>query len=502
MIRQRARTAAVPVCVGLAAAALALIHLFVPTTIGNADTGDGLRLLCQLQAGDAHFYEARNSSERFVAFSYRAIPKNPVACGKWRETGRYLSSALVVLGAAKVLTHVSFDDRTLDLRFAGILYSLLYGLAIGLLVVVLPGPSWARLLTAGGVGILGADATFVPYFISPFSEPMEFVTLLLSIVGLLALWRRAQVPLAQLVLITITFALLLTAKTQDTPLVAFLAIALLSVRCAVGRLTGRVTARLAPAVAAAVLLAVAGTMLYLHPKQYHEQLIYTDVFYTILKDSPNPRADLAEMDLPTGLAKYAGRTWFETRYETAKDPDYKVFLAETGFGDIAKFYANHPDRLRRVSADGMRHVVKARHPLPNTTRANSERPEVLCRICIVAGIGPKIAPAAPVLWPLWVLTVLLVGALLVWRRWQVREWRALGLLLVTIMGFSVLQYSTAVLGDGYAELGKHVFPAVVTTWLSLPLVALGVAGLLTGGRERSGRTTSERVVEESATAPS
>lgn len=500
MIGRHARVLAAPLCLGMAAMSLALIHLFVPTTIGTSDTGDGLRLLCQLQAGDRHFYEGRDSSERFVNLSYQAIPKNPAGCGKWRTTARYPSSALVVLGAAKLLTHLTFDDRQLDLRFAGILYSLLFGLAIGLLVVVLPGPRWARLLTAAAVGILGADTTFVPYFISPFSEPMEYVALLLSFVGLLALWRRAKVSVTLLALVTLAFALLITAKTQDTPLVVFLAVALLSVRCPVGRRGGRLAQRVAPAIAATMLLAVAGAMVYVHPKLYHEQLIYTDVFYTILKDSPDPQADLAEMGLPTSLAKYAGKTYFETRFQTAKDPDYQVFVAETGFGDIASFYARHPDRLQHVAAAGMRRVVEARYRLPNTTRADSERPEILCRICIIAGIGPVLAPAGPVLWPLWVLAVLLVGALLARRRWHDAQWRALGMLLVTMTVFSVVQYATAVLGDGYAELGKHLFPAVVSTWLSIPLVAMAVGGLLDDRRRRDPAGPGARAALEPTTA--
>lgn len=487
----RGRSAAVALTVGFSAAVLVLVHLLVPTTIGTSDTGDGLRLLCQLQAGDPLFYKGHSSAQRYAAVSYLPIPKNPIACGKWRVTERYPSSALLILGAAKLLTHLGhpFGLRsTLDLRFAGILYSLLYGLAIGLLVLVLPGRLWMRVLAGGAVGLLGADATFAPYFISPYSEPMEYVALLLTFVGLLALWRRKVVSPRRLALVTLAFASLITAKSQDTPLAVVLAVVLLCVRCEIGGLRSRLTARLAPAVAAAVLLAIAGTMVHLQPILFHEELVYTDVFYTILKDSPDPKADLAEMHLPTELSRYAGKTYFQTRNQTAKDPAYRVFVAETGFGDIARFYAHHPDRLAGVTAAGMRFVVRARHPLPNTTRFDSSRPAVVCRICLIAGIGPRLAPAGAVLWPAWELVVLLVGLLLLRR--AAREWRGLGLLLVFTVGFACVHLATAVLGDGYAELGKHVFPAVVDSWLVIPLVVLAVGELIrsavTGRRLRGG----------------
>ena len=37
--------------------------------------------------------------------------------------------------------------------------------------------------------------------------------------------------------------------------------------------------------------------------------------------------------------------WFQTRAETAKDPDYQVFLSKITMKDVALFYARHPDRL-------------------------------------------------------------------------------------------------------------------------------------------------------------
>jgi hypothetical protein len=455
---------------------LVLCHLLIPAPIGTADTGDGLRLLCQIQAGDPHFAEAHSSAERFVAIRYEPIPPNPVACGAYRDTQRYPSSALLVLAAAQRLTHLAGLHGALDMRMTGLIYSVIFGALIGIFVLVLPGPRWARVVTAAALGGLGADATFAPYFISPFSEPMEFVALLGTYAGLVALWRCRVVPVRVLAAVTIVFAMLVTAKSQDIPLSLLLAAALVTVTLT-GR-PGRWRGRGLPLVAAVALLTAGGVNLYLQPKLYNEQLVYTDVFYTILKDSPDVHRDLAELGLPAELARYAGRTYFETRQETAKDPDYRLFVERISFADVARFYLRHPQRLEKVTETGIRDVVKARYPLPNTTRTESATPEVVCRVCLVPPVGRVLAPAALVLWPAWESVVLVVGALLIRRRRQDREWRALGLLLITTVGFAVFHLGTAVLGDGYAELGKHVFPAVVDTWLVAPLVALGLAGSL------------------------
>jgi hypothetical protein len=492
--RRTARDAWAAAGTGLAAMLLVLMHLLIPTPIGTADTGDGLRLLCQIQAGDRDFYRAHSSAERFVAITYEPIPRNPVACGAYRVTQRYPSSALVVLAAAQQLTHLAGLHGALDMRMTGLIYSLIFGVVIGLIVIVLPGPRWARVGTAAALGVLGADATFAPYFISPFSEPMEFVALLGTYAGLLALWRRRVVRVRVLAAVTVVFGLLVTAKSQDIPLALLLATALLTVRCPFGWRAGwaadgwrgrrKWTGRALPTTAAVVLLVAGGVSLYLQPRLYNEQLVYTDVFYTILKDSPDVEADLAELDLPVQLARYAGRTYFETRQETAKDPYYRTFVERASFGDIARFYLRHPERLAMVTRTGIRDVVKARYPLPNTTRAETTRPQVVCRICLVPTAGRVLAPVALLVWPGWELAVLVVGVLLLRRRRGDREWRALGLLLITMVGFAWFHLSTAILGDGYAELGKHVFPAVVDTWLVLPLVALGVGGVLARRRER------------------
>jgi hypothetical protein len=467
--------------VGLGAVALVLFHLLVPFVIGTSDTGDQRRLLCQIDAGDPHFGEARNSAERFVAITLDPIPPNPVHCGAFRVTERYPSSAVGVLVVAQRLTRLAGLPGALDLRMVGLVYAVLYGVVIGAFVLLLPGPRWARVAVAAGLGVLGADATFVPYFDSAFSEPMEFVALLGTFAGLLAVWRRPVVSPWRVAAVTVVFALLVTAKSQDIPLCVLLAAALVLVRCPVGRLRGAVGARVVPAVAAACLLAVGAGNLYLQPQQYNEQLVYTDVFFTILADSPDVRADLAEFGLPPELARYAGRTWFVVSDQLAADPDYRVFLRRTTMKDVALFYARHPDRLWPVLRLGVQDVLKARHPLPNTTRAETARPEVVCRICLIPPVGARLAPAAVVLWPVWELTVLAVGVLLARRRRADPGWRALGLLLATSVAFALFHTLTAVFGDGYAELGKHVFPAVVDTWLVIPLVVLGAGGLLARG---------------------
>ena len=472
------------VAVGLAAVAIVLSHLLLPTPIATADTGDQRRLLCQIDAGDLRYGQATSSANRYAVLTLSPIPPNPKACGAFRVTERYPSSAVAVLAVAQQLTYAAGLPGALDMRMVGVVYALLFGLVIGAFVLVLPGPRLARIAVAAALAVLGSDATFVPYFNSAFSEPLEYVALLATFAALLALWRTRTARVRLVVGVALVFAVLVTAKSQDIPLSLLLAGALLTVRCPVRGWTGRFTARAVPAVAAAVLLLVGATDLYLQPRLYNQQLVYTDVFYTILKDSHDVPADLAELGLPAELGRYAGRTWFETRTETAVDPNYRVFLATITMKDVALFYARHPDRLGPVTTVALQDVLKARHPLPNTTRDDGPPPRIVCRVCIIPPVGKALAPAGVWLWPLWELTVLAVGVLLALRRRRDLAWRALGLVLGSTVAFAVFHTATAVLGDGYAELGKHVFPAVVDTWMVIPLVGLGLAGLLADERRR------------------
>ena len=488
--------------VGLATVTIVLCHLLLPTPIGTTDTGDQRRLLCQINAGDPRFGEAHSSADRYVSITLQRIPPNPKGCGRFRVTPRYPSSALAPLVVAQQLTHAAGLRGALDLRVVGAVYAVLFGFAVALFVLVLPGPRLARIAVAGALGLLGSDATFTPYFGSAFSEPMEFVTLVATFAALVALWQRRVVRPWLLAGVTVVFILMITSKSQDITLCVPLAAALLVVRCPVRRWTGRIRGRALPAVAAAVLLVTGATDLYLQPTLYNDQLIYTDVFYTILKDSHDVPADLAELGLPQEMARYAGRTWFETQKETAVDPNYRLFLDRISFSDVALFYARHPDRLGPVTSTAVTDVVKARHPLPNTTRADGPPPRAVCRVCIVPNVGNALAPAALVLWPAWELFVLAVGVTLARRRRE-PAWRALGLLLAATVLFALFHTATAILGDGYAELAKHVFPAVVDTWMVIPLVGLALAGLVApavrrrrGARPGSGpRVPAERAAD-------
>ncbi|MDQ6873785.1 MAG: hypothetical protein M3042_01795 [Actinomycetota bacterium] len=484
----RWRGALLPVAMGLAATGLVLWHLFVPTTIGTSDTGDGPRLMCQLNVADLHeLPRGANSAQRFVALHYDSV-RPPPYC-HFRSGIRYPTSAVVVVAAGKVITDWFEPAGGLDMRVVGALYALLYGAAIGLLTLLLPGPTWARGAIAGIFAVLGADGAFVPYFISPYSEPTEYIALLLSICGLLALWRRPVVATWKLILVTLAFAALLTSKTQDVPLIVVLAAALLSVRSPIGRsLTGRLTGRLLPAIAAGALIAVSALTLQLQPRSFNQTLVWSDVFYTILYDSPHPQADLRDLGVPTEMARFAGQTFYQAYPVAHRDPQYQVFLRRVRLSDVALFYIRHPGRMATVAGSAAAAVAHARYDLPNTLRSDSSRPFSVCRICFITRAGEAVSPQTPnrpptssgltnALFPGWLLAVGVAGAVLVRRRWPEREWRAFGLLLVTLPPMALIMFFAAILGDGYAELAKHVFGTVVVTWLAIPLLLLAVVGI-------------------------
>lgn len=493
----RWRGGLLPVALGLAATGLVLWHLFVPTTIGTSDTGDGPRLMCQLNVADLHeLPRGANSAQRFVALHYDSVP--PPAYCHWRSGIRYPTSAVVMVGLGKVITSWLEPAGGLDMRVVGVLYAVLYGAAIGVLTLLLPGPVWVRGIAAGLFALLGADGAFVPYFISPYSEPTEYVALLFSICGLLVLWRRPALAAWKLVLVTLAFATLLTSKTQNVPLIGVLAVALLSVRSPLGRRwRGRLTGRLLPTAAAGVLVALSALTLQLQPRSFNQTLVWSDVFYTILYHSPDPKADLRDLGAPTEMARFAGKTFYQAYPVASRDPQYQVFLRRVSLSDVTAFYLRHPGRLATVAGSAAAAVAHARYDLPNTLRNDSSRPFSVCRICFITRAGGAISPQTPnhpptssgltdVLYPAWLLALLIAGAVLIRRRWREREWRALGLLLVTLAPMSLVMFFAAIVGDGYAELSKHVFGTVVVTWLAIPLVLLALLGIAGPRLEPSG----------------
>jgi hypothetical protein len=175
--------------------------------VSQADNGDGPRLMCSMSLGSAHPLK----HHRYSDYAYFGYMPSPADCA-----GRHLclSSELVPLQLAKVLTPVFGLPGTVNLIALGVIFCVLASAGIAFLAVGLRMRPWAQLLVAAAAWVIMADAAFFDVFASPFSEPATLAGLPLAAAGMLYLGRRGPAAALGLVLAGAGSFLAILSKEQ------------------------------------------------------------------------------------------------------------------------------------------------------------------------------------------------------------------------------------------------------------------------------------------------
>ncbi|MHB8077720.1 MAG: glycan biosynthesis hexose transferase WsfD [Candidatus Krumholzibacteriia bacterium] len=424
----------------LLVAAVLIRQLLLPPLVGLADNGDFQRVLDPL--GLQHRAQAWN--ERYFGWLGRYYVPGPSA------PVQLLSSQLLLSGAAVGLGRLLPSHGVFDLRLQGGLQLVLYLLGLALILrAARTFAAPARTVIDGAVLLAATDVAYVAPLNSFYAEAatLVFLALLLGC-ALLALRddrsRRFAVPgyLAAAALFT-------AAKPQN----AFLAIPLAAVALAMlPRARGRLP-RVAIAAGAVALVALG---LFLHtrlPWTLRVRNLWNNVFTTILADSPDPRADLAEFGLDPALARFAGVPAF------ADSIPIEAATAAYGFADVLRFHLHHPGRFLRVASACARSAFVWRDPrLGNFPRAAGRPAGTLATdFAGWSGLEAAVLPRSLSYLAVFLGGVLVTG-LVAARRHGVgtaaggTAWLAAMLALAAGMQFGI-----CVVGDGLYDIVKHLY---------------------------------------------
>ncbi|HEY8986900.1 MAG TPA: hypothetical protein VIU15_45940 [Streptomyces sp.] len=484
----QARIRRVALIVGVLSAVAMLARLFLGGTVGMADNYDGHRLTCQLDVAP-HPGPAATSPFEFVTPRFDAHVWYGETCGAGGQP--YLSSQYAALLVSKWLTPVLGFQGALDLRVLGGVCALLFGLAMGLLVLALPGRPWLRVLAAGLVAAATLDSTVALYFVSPLSEPAGILGLLFTVVTMLRVVRRERASVLDLLLLTAAALWTVTAKPQMTAvLVAVLPVLLLrgarmpwerkETVVPPGRWRGFASGavRRLPALAlAGALVGTTAAYQAAKPAWFEEMYSYHQVFVEMLPHSPDPRADLRELGLSPALVKHSG-----TRINTSGlpwSPEYQVFHDTVDMPRLLSFYAGHPDRWPGMADRGLKGLVEGRAPYLGNHLEGSGHPPYAkdCRVCLVSGVFHLAGPLRWVLFPgLWLGSAAL-GLWVCFRRRLGPAARGCGLVLAGVAASTVVQFWGVMLSDGSNDLEKHMVFAWYGTALLPGLLVIALAAL-------------------------
>jgi len=463
--------------VAVAVTSAALLQLFLGPDLGLADNGDGRRVLCG--AG----LQPPSTATAFTDVIFRVGPlTDPVAGFCDRPDLRYSTSQILLVDTAEHLQGL-VSGPGLDLRVLGGLVAVLFGLSVGGLFLALPGATWVRLVVVAAATALLLDVSYVHYFASSFSESAGFLGLVTTAAALAWLARR-PLGIAPLVLLLATTAVLVTAKSQLTPLaglvVAAVVLRFLQHRRAAPGPHWRPALLVGAFIAA--LLVGSGLQLNYQGPDFHRANMHNLVLYTLAPLTDDPAAALEEMGFDPGMAPYTGTTAFNS--PALDDPDYPAFIRSAGRAPVLRYLAGHPQIAATMLRSGL-------------TEATRPRTRYLAEVAVAdrAGQGPhadRYSPATdllkvvrPAAWPL--LPVLWTamaawGAVLAVRR-TVRgvDMRAYGAPIAFTALAAGSQVVVSLLGDGRYELAKHEVFVSYLTWLALALT-LGSLLRLLGGR--------------------
>jgi hypothetical protein len=454
---------------------LFVVRFLVPSPVGQADNHDGPRLMCALgvvpdTGGHTRFFE-------YAYFQYAA--SRPCS-------SPYLSSQLVPLEIARLLTPVLGLPGKLNLIALGLLTSALVSVGIASLAVGLRLPLWGRLAVAAVVWIIMADAAFFDVYASPFSEPAALTGILLVAAGVVHLGRDRRATIIGLTLAGAGGFLAILAKEQYLILVVPVCLTLVLASAPAGArgLLRFASARTAAAVlvAGVLVLLTAGYVAWdstspLAARLHREQAV--DVIFEDLvpRHDATAVADLRALGLPASWARYAGTDAFGPS-SVLRNPQWHRYQSRLSDANIVNFYLTHPGRLLTVGQKAASDAMGLRNPHEGSYAPSAGHPPGALenRVVVLTWLMRQLPRGVGLLLlaPLWLAMVgLAVAALLVRGG---RPWRRDGAVLVLCMtACSIAAFVPPAFFAGISTT-RHMVGMNLSTALALAgSVALGLS---------------------------
>jgi hypothetical protein len=432
----------------LASIAAAIAYqLFLPPVIGMADNGDFPRI-----TGRFNLVHASDKFEdqyfRYFELKWRFNPGPPWVSG-------FLSSESVLVALSLPLNRLLSRDGLFDLRCLGFLHFVILLFAAWLLIVYSRRfRPIARLVFLGFLFLIFTDAGYIAYLNSFYSEPSSFVFLFCTLALLLLTFQSPQ--MGTLFCCAFCCLFFVTAKPQNASLGILLAVIFLRIRDLRSDQRWRWTA-----VALSLGLVIVSVEYSVsNPRYSYTHTYYVAVFSEILKHSPAPYQDLAELGVNTNLAKYSGTTPFDPSV-SLDSPELQTFFNQMSFSKIGIFYLHHLGRLHE-SLNRTAHYALLVRPdgpggLGNFEKSAGFPPYATSRAFRIwsdwkSKYGPGTIAAFEVLWG-----IEAIGIVILYYRKRTKAERLLLELQALLITMAVLQILTVTVTMGTIDPIKQTF---------------------------------------------
>jgi hypothetical protein len=484
-----------------------LLRLFAGGAVGLADQGDGHRLTCSLGVAPTQPWGV--DARAHVWPTLQAQQWWGDACSAAGPQATYPSSEHVLLRAAKALTGPLGFPGALDLRALGVLCAVVVGIGLALWVLTLPGPLGHRVAVASLIGLVYADSSVAPWFVSPYAEPAAMLGILFLGPALLWLWRQERTQWVGLVTVAAVALFAATARSEAVGLVPAAVVGLVWVRsanrepgpaparpvgrgvpwarrlvAAVRRLGGR-SARfarvrgIALAVAAALVVG-AGAYLHAQPARVKLEHKYDAFFGELIPHSPSGKSDLARFGLPAKMIQASG-TSLSSPASVARTAGFDDWDRQVTMPKIWATYLRDPFRLVDLSTRGMHAIGAGRtNYLGNRMVGDGGAVAHDDRVPVFLTVFRAFDRVLPLLALVWVLTLGWGVAAARAKAYTPAE-RGLGRFAVVLVLAITGEFWWILLGGGTGELVKNMELTMLLTALCFPVI---LALRLTARRHR------------------
>lgn len=434
-----------PLLAAAASAVLMFFVLMVHPLIGMADNGDFFR---SINGNGIYKLDRYEEDEYFKYFSSKYGLYQYY--NEWEDS--LISSQNVYIQAAKLLNGIfSVDKTTFDIRFLSVF--LIFELVIGIYMLI-DYISWNKskvqgfLLAALGV-IMFADTAYTAYFNSFYAEGINYVSFFLLVASTLLLTQRRYPPYPLLFSIIINGICLIFTKQQNATegiplffLCLLLAIFLPEEKKSFRRILA----------GSAVLMAVVGITMYLIiPADFVRINQYQSMTRGVMLTSENPEEALESFGINRQYSVLDGLIYFE-KYppvETEGEILENHFYNKYNFVSLATYYLTNPSALVSMLDIAAGEGYKIRPDVQGNYEKSAGRlpGEQTEFFTLYSRFKSEFIPNTIGFALIWILVTCGISF---------RDRKKLIVVLCTIM-LGVIQVGTSIVGDGDADLAKHLF---------------------------------------------
>jgi hypothetical protein len=433
----------------IAASLILIFLLMIQPIVGIADNGDFMRIMGSVGLNYTDITEVFKDKY----FSYIHSQYSLQAIG----IGGYISSEIIIVFIATTLARIFSSNHIFDIRILALIYAIIFLYAMYVLLRINKQAAlWKNILMAIVFILVFADIGYIAYFNSLFGEPVSFTFMLLTLAMVHILLNKIKPSRWILIFFFIAAFFLVGSKVQNAPLGILLA--LFSLRFWHLR-EDRAWKKLV--VAVSIMLAIVAAFVYVAvPKEIKQINEYQTVFYGVLKDSPNPQQDLIELGLNPDLAINA-----DTNYFTA-DPAIKQqapimkeqFYPNVDHKKVALFYLKHPLRfISKLEVAANKGMTNRSYYLGSYEKqANRGHGAVSHAFDTWSEFKRSYMPNTLLFITLFALAYF---SILVRKHYKTKERKKRILLeLYMLIGMmAAISFIVPIIGDGEADLSKHLF---------------------------------------------